>query len=86
MSKKIENSFTQNVIDLTKNVNMALASMEAMNESLTTENDTVNIEVEGTDPVTGDPSTYTYAIPSYPYILSQLNRITNSVDTFFSFN
>ena len=86
MSKKIENSFTQNVIDLTKNVNMALASMEAMNESLTTENDTVNIEVEGTDPVTGDPSTYTYAIPSYPYILSQLNRITNTVDTFVSGN
>ncbi len=86
MSKKIENSFTQNVIDLTKNINMALASMEAMNESLTTENDTVNIEVEGTDPVTGDPSTYTYAIPSYPYILSQLNRITNTVDTFVSGN
>lgn len=78
------NSFTQTVIDLTRNVNIALANMEGMNESLTTENDTVTIEVEGVDPVTGDPSTYTYTMPSYNFALSQLYRISNTVDTFVS--
>lgn len=78
------NSFTQTVIDLTRNVNIALANMEGMNESLTTENDTVTIEVEGIDPVTGDPSIYTYSIPSYNFALSQLYRISNTVDTFVS--
>jgi hypothetical protein len=58
--------------------------MEGMNESLTTENDTVQIQVEGTDPVTGDPSIYNYSIPSYTYMLSQLSRITNTVDVFVS--
>jgi hypothetical protein len=78
------NSFTQTVIDLTRNVNIALANMEGMNESLTTENDTVTIQVEGTDPVTGDPSIYTYTMPSYTYTLSQLARISNTVDVFVS--
>jgi len=78
------NSFSQTVIDLTRNVNIALANMEGMNESLTTENDTVAIEVEGTDPVTGDPSIYTYTMPSYSFTLSQLSRISNTVDVFVS--
>ena len=78
------NSFTQTVADLTANVNVALAAMSGMNEALTTENDTVTITVEGTDPVTGDPSLYTYSIPSYQYTLEHLERISNTVNTFVS--
>lgn len=80
------NSFTQTVADLTANVNVALAAMAGMNEALTTENDTVTITVEGTDPVTGDPSLYQYSMPSYQYTLEELNRISNTVNTFVSGN
>ena len=78
------NSFTQTVIDLTRNVNIALETMSGMNHSMTTEDDAVIITVEGQDSITGNPSTYNYSMPSYSYILSQLNRITNTVDTFVS--
>ncbi|NMC57780.1 MAG: hypothetical protein GYA51_00070 [Candidatus Methanofastidiosa archaeon] len=78
------NSFAQSVIDLTNNVNIALNSMVELNNSLTTENDSVVVEVAGNDPITGDASIYTYSIPSYHYILNQLNRISNTVDVFVS--
>jgi hypothetical protein len=78
------NSFTQTVADLTASVNVALAAMTGMNEALTTENDTVTITVEGVDPVTGDPSLYNYSMPSYQYTLEQLERISNTVNTFVS--
>ena len=78
------NSFTQTVADLVRNVNISLQTMEAVNESMTTEKDTVVITVEGQDPITGDPSTYNYTIPSYPFIISQLNRVMNTMDTFVS--
>jgi len=80
------NSFTQTVIDLTNNVNIALASMQGMNDTLTTQEDTVTITVEGIDPVTGDPSLYQYSMPSYQYTLEQLSRISNTVNTFVSGN
>ena len=76
------NSFVETTNDLVKNVNIALESMQKMNSSMTTEDDTVTINVEGTDLVTGDSSTYTYSIPSYHYTLSELNRISSTVDTF----
>ena len=85
MSNNI-NSFTQTVEDLTANVNIALASMQGMNDTLTTQEDTVTITVEGTDPVTGDPSLYQYTMPSYQYTLEQLSRISNTVNTFVSGN
>jgi len=78
------NSFTQTVVDLTRNVNIALESMSGMNKTMTTENESVTIKVEGQDPITGDPSTYTYTMPSYNFIISQLNRVTNTMDTFVS--
>jgi len=78
------NSFTQTVTDLTRNVNIALASMQGMNDTLTTENDTVTIEIEGTDPITGDVSLYQYTMPSYQYTLEELSRISNTVNTFVS--
>lgn len=78
------NSFTQTTNDLVKQVNIALESMSKMNKSMTTEDDTVVITVEGYDPITGDPSTYTYSIPSYQYTIGELNRISNSMDTFIN--
>lgn len=83
MPKNI-NSFTQTVTDLTRNVNVSLSSMQGMNESLTTRNDTVIIEYEGIDPITGDASTYNYSMPSYTYTLESLSRISNTVNTFVS--
>ena len=80
------NSFSQTVIDLTNNVNIALASMQGMNESLITQEDIVTITVEGIDPITGDPSLYQYSMPSYQYTLEQLSRISNTVNTFVSGN
>jgi len=78
------NSFTETVNKLTKQVNIALASMQGMNDSLTTNEDTVTIQYEGTDPVSGDASVYTFSMPSYQYTLEQLNRISNTVNTFVS--
>jgi hypothetical protein len=80
------NSFTQTVVDLTRNVNVALELMSGMNHSMTTEDDAVVLTVEGQDPISGDSSTYTYTMPSYSFIINQLNRITNTVDTFVSGN
>lgn len=76
------NSFTETTNDLVKQVNIALESMQKMNTSMTTDDDSVVIQVEGKDPVTGDVSTYSYTIPSYQYTISQLSRISNTVDTF----
>jgi len=80
------NSFTQTVTDLTRNVNIALAAMAGMNETLTTQDDTVTVQYEGSDPVTGEPSTYFYSMPSYQYTLEELSRISNTVNTFVSGN
>lgn len=80
------NSFTETTNNLVKNVNIALASMQALNNSMTTDEDSVVISVEGTDPITGDASTYSYAIPSYNYSLNELRRISNTVDTFVNGN
>jgi len=76
------NSFVETTNNLVNQVNIALASMQKMNDAMTTDEDSVVISVQGTDPITGDPSTYTYAIPSFHYSLSQLSRISNTVDTF----
>ena len=78
------NSFTQTVENLTRNTNIALASMQGMNDTVTTQDDTVTITVEGIDPVTGDPSLYTYSMPSYQYTLEELARVSNTVNTFVS--
>ena len=80
------NSFIQTVNDLTRNVNIALSAMAGMNEALTSQDDNVTVRYEGADPVTGDPSIYTYSMPSYQYTLEQLARISNTVNTFVSGN
>ena len=76
------NSFIETTNNLVKQVNIALASMQKMNNSMTTNEDSVVITVEGVNPISGDPSTYTYSIPSYQYTLAELSRISNTVDTF----
>ncbi len=78
------NSFAENVNKLLKQTNIALESLVKLNESTTTENDTVTLEAMGSDPITGDPSLFTYSIPSYNYTLSELSRIKNSIDAFMS--
>lgn len=80
------NSFTQTVVNLTKDVNIALQSLQGMNDAMTTNEDTVNVNIEGSNPVTGEPSAYTYSIPSYHYVLDQLARVNNTIDTFVSGN
>ena len=80
----IVNSFTETTEMALQQVNIALESMVKMNDTLTTQNDSVVISVEGTDPVTGDASIYTYTIPSYQYTINNLSRISNTVDTFVS--
>jgi hypothetical protein len=80
------NSFTQTTENLTRDVNIALSSLVSMNNTLTTQDDSVTITVEGTDPISGDPSTYTYSIPSYQYTLEELARISNTVNTLVSGN
>lgn len=80
----VNNSFSEITTTLVKQTNIALEAMVQMNNSLTTENADVVIQVEGLDPITGDPSIYNYTIPAYPYILDQLQRISNSVDAFVS--
>ena len=78
------NSFTETVNNLTKDVNIALASMVGLNEAMTTEQDSVVIEVEGTDPVTGDSSLYNYSIPSFNSTQNEMARLSKTVDTFVS--
>lgn len=78
------NSFTETTNDLINQVNISLASMQAMNDSMTTANDAVTITVQGKDQITGEPSTYTYSIPSYHYAINNLTRMSNTIDTFVS--
>ena len=78
------NSFTETTNDLVKQVNIALESMSKMNTTMTTQEDSQVIKVEAYDPITGDPSVISYSIPSYQYTIANLNRISNSVDTFIS--
>jgi len=79
----VTNSFTQSVIDLTNNVNIALNAMVGLSKSMTTENSSVPIVVQ-TQNEMGDVSTYTYSIPSYNYMIDQLSKVVNTVDTFVS--
>lgn len=76
------NSFTETVNQLVEQVNIAMESMVKLNESITTQDDTVVISVEQVNPVTGDPSTVTYSLPSYNNILNKVNALAQTMDTF----
>jgi len=76
------NSFTETVNILVEQVNTALANVVQLNESITTQADTVSLSVQEIDPLTGDSSTVTYSLPSYNNILNKVNSLTQTMDTF----
>jgi hypothetical protein len=76
------NSFTETVNKLVDQANIALEFAVATNESLTTQEDTTNMYVEETDPITGDPSIITYQIPSYNTLINKVNVAVESMNTF----
>jgi len=76
------NSFTETVDQLTKQVNIALANVIALNESVTTQNDTVTVSVEQMNPITGDASMVTYSLPSYNSVINKVNANNQTVDVF----
>ena len=76
------NSFAKTTEDLTSNVEKSLESLVKLNESLTTKNDTVEIEINSNDPITGTDISTSYSIPSYNNILNRLNTVENTVNNF----
>ena len=66
------NSFADNQEKLTNNVNSALSMLEAVNESIYTDSDTVTLKTE-------DGSV---SIPSYANIVTRLERAENTVKSF----
>jgi len=78
------NSFTETSKELVSSVNVALEAIVKMNESMTTQSDTVTITAETIDPITGDVSTYTYSIPSYQHALNKMNTVATSMDQFIN--
>jgi len=81
MAEKI-NSFTETTNLLVDQVNVALEFAQKTNESLTTQKDSVTMSVDQVDPITGDPSTVTYEIPSYNTTINKVNNNSLTVDTF----
>jgi len=81
MSKN-NNSFAETVQNLVDSTNVALESIVSMSKSLTTQDDTVVMNVQTRNEITGDVSTSVYSIPSYNKVLNKLNTVTNSVDVF----
>ena len=76
------NSFSEVVDVLVEQVNIALESMVKLNESITTQDDTVVMSIEQTNPLTGDPSTVYYSLPSYNNIINKVNALAQTMDTF----
>ena len=76
------NSFTETVNQLIDSTNIALEAMVKLNESITTQDDTVTLSVEQVNPVTGDPSIVTYSLPSYNNILNKVNALAQTMGTF----
>jgi hypothetical protein len=76
------NSFTEVVNNLIDQTNIALEAMVKLNESITTQDDTVIISTEQIDPLTGDASTVTYSIPSYNNMINKVNSLTQTMDSF----
>lgn len=59
-----------------------MEAMVKLNESVTTQDDVVNIEVEQENWITGDASLVTYSIPSFNYVLNKLSALSNTLDAF----
>lgn len=76
------NSFTEVVNQLINQTNIAMEAMVKLNESVTTQEDVVSIEVEQENWITGDASLVTYSIPSFNYVLNKLSALSNTLDVF----
>lgn len=76
------NSFTEVVNQLINQTNIAMEAMVKLNESVTTQEDVVSIEVEQENWITGDASLVTYSIPSFNYVLNKLSALSNTLDAF----
>lgn len=76
------NSFTETVNDLVEQVNIALTNVIALNNSVTTQYDTVSLTVEQINPLTGDASTVSYSMPAYNTTLNKVNALAQTMDTF----
>ena len=76
------NSFAKTTEELTKNVETSLEALVTINESLTTENDTVEIDITSKDNVTGEDIQTSYKIPSYNNVLNRLSNVENTVNNF----
>ena len=81
MSKNT-NSFAETVKNLVDSTNVALESVIAVNKSLTTQEDTVTVNIQTRNELTGDSSISTYSIPSYAKVLDKINAVYNTVDVF----
>lgn len=76
MNNKNINSFSDNVANLVKETNNAIASLNALNETMTTESDFVNIKLSEGD----------IQIPSYSNLINRIKNVENTVDSFSSGN
>lgn len=76
------NSFTETVNTLVEQVNVALNSVVKYNKSITTQEDTISLSVDQINPLTGDPSTVTYSLPSFTYVVNKLNSLAETMDAF----
>jgi hypothetical protein len=82
MSNNTVNSFTETVNNLVGQVNIALESLNQINASMTTQEDSVPLTIQQVDPLTGDSSTVTYSIPSFINVTNKLNAVTQTMDVF----
>ena len=78
------NSFAKITEELTKNVETSLEALTSINESLTTDKDSVEIEIISKDQVTGENISSSYVLPSYNNILNRLSNVENTVNNFVS--
>lgn len=76
------NSFTETVDQLVNNVNIAMENVVKLNDSITTQYDSVTLSVDQIDPITGDSSTVTYTLPSYNNVINKVNAMSQTVDVF----
>lgn len=81
MNNKV-NSFTENVSNLIDTVNKSLSILTAVNKSTTTEEDTVIVDVDIQDPITGDPSIVSYSMPSFSKVLYEVDALKKTMEAF----
>lgn len=76
MGNKNINSFSDNIAKLVKETNVAIASLNAINETITTDSEVVNLEL----------SEGNIQLPSYNSLINRIKNVENTVDSFSSGN